>query len=151
MQNRKLTITLPDQIKHPVYLLDFFYYDIWKEEENRFDDPKYQERFTKEQLIEMKTNFYHSLNEHYPKGTKIPVIEYECEENFSLEFYSQLELKEIIKPNYGSCSSMLLMFKPDQKEGEHGLCRKQCALGGVMDTSEIIPVELLTVQVKKEL
>ena len=149
-QNRKITITLPDQSKHLIYLLDFFYYDLWKEEEKRFDDPKYQQRFSAEELNEIKTSFYQSLKEHYPQGTKIPVIEYECEEDLSLEFYSQFELNEIIKPNYGCCSSMLLMFKPEKKEGEHGLCRRQCGLGGVIETPDAMPVELLTVQLKKE-
>lgn len=149
-QNRKLTITLPDQSKHPIYLLDFFYYDLWKEEEKRFDHPKYQQRFSAEELNQMKKNFYQSLNEHYPPGTKIPVIEYECEESLSLEFYSQIELNERIKSNYGSCSSMVLLFKPEKKEGENGLYRRQCALGGMIETPDVLPVELLTVQIKKE-
>nr|WP_295679973.1 hypothetical protein [uncultured Lachnoclostridium sp.] len=149
-QNRKITYKLKDGTIQTAYILDLFFYDIWKEEEKRFEDPKYQKYFTMEQLEEMKSSFYKALEENYPKGTLIPVIEYESLDGVQLDFYSKEELEEIIIPRSGSCSSMMFLFKAEKKEGLHGMNRKQKSLGGIRDIPTIMEVELLEIQCRQE-
>lgn len=42
-----------------------------------------------EELVQMRLDFENKLLEICPKGMYFPVIEYECEEDISLQFYSK--------------------------------------------------------------
>lgn len=135
---------------HLLYVSELSYYDIWEKEEHRFEDPKYVEKFPAEQLEEMKRTFFDSLTESYPRGTRIPIVEYETEGGIQAQFYSKEELDQPEKVHIGSCSSMWFLFRPDEPEGIHGGRRYCCALGGRSDEPEELAVELLFVRIPEK-
>ena len=47
-------------------------------------------------------------------------VYYECESEVSLDFYDQEYLDTVPQPREGSCSSMAIMMRPEQKTGAHG-------------------------------
>ena len=96
-----------------VYLLD-----IWAETMQTFDDPRLIETFTAFELAECKADFEHHLTAICPPGMYIPVIEYECAENLSLEFHSQAWL-ETVGENQNT--GMTFLMKPEGKTGISGL------------------------------
>jgi len=63
--------------------------DMWAEIEKTLNDPRIQEQMTKEQIAQAKLDFEKKFLKICPKGMLLPVIEYECEENIALQFYTK--------------------------------------------------------------
>ena len=95
-------------------------YDMWAEMEKNFDDPRMKEQFTPEELVEHKAEFEEHFSEICPKGKCYVVVEYECEEDISLQFYSKAWL-EAEPVQSGSASSIGFIMSPDEPAGKLGL------------------------------
>jgi hypothetical protein len=76
--------------------------DMWGEMEKTFADPKILNQMTKEQIAEARINVERRFKEVCTKGMCYPIVEYECEECISLQFYTKkyLESKPVNR-NYG--------------------------------------------------
>lgn len=121
-----------------VYLLD-----LWAQQEKTFSDPRLLEQMPVEQLQHLKANMEQQLSSFCPRGLFIPVVEYECEDPISLEFFakSYLEAEPVHRGN--SASAIGLILGADQATGRLG--RKLKA------TTIALPVDSETTSVEVEL
>ncbi|MBP1924287.1 hypothetical protein J2Z76_000140 [Sedimentibacter acidaminivorans] len=67
-----------------VYLMD-----MWVDIEKTFSNPKLLKQMTIEQIATAKKDFEEKFLEICPKGMCYPIVEYECEECISLQFYTK--------------------------------------------------------------
>lgn len=115
--------------------------DPWAEAEQKFQDPRYLEHFSPEQVEALRANFFADLAENCPKGMCYLAVEYECEKDLSLEFYSKAYLKA---PVHHTSSSLFFVARPDKRVGTHGMPLKAYILNEPMVRDvEKIPAELL--------
>ena len=114
-----------------VYLLD-----MWAEMEKTFSNLKIQEKMTSEEFTRAKSDFEKHFLEICPRGMYFPIVEYECEEDISLQFYSKAYLDS--KPLHRG-SSMGFIVAPDQSTGILGLKLKAAVIQEPVspDTSSI--------------
>ena len=117
--------------------------DVWKDTEEQFNNPKYTEKVSKEQLQQAKDQCYRALEQSCPKGMCYIGIEYECSKDISLQFYSKEYLASCPKKQKGSASFLLMRLKPDKETGTHHLPLKGCVIQ--------MPVSPDTVKVPAEL
>jgi len=96
-----------------VYLSDF-----WGEMEKTFTDPKLQAQMTPEEIAQARSDFEKRFMAVCPRGMYLPVIEYECDDNIFLQFYSRsfLDAKPV-----ATGSSMAFMVQPSNPTGILGL------------------------------
>lgn len=92
--------------------------DMWEEIDNSFTNPKVIEQMTPEELNQTRTELEKKFMEICPRGMYYPVIEYECNEDISLQFYSKSYLDA--KPLSRS-SGIGFTVRPDQPTGSLGL------------------------------
>ncbi|MDR3601662.1 MAG: hypothetical protein P4L49_14475 [Desulfosporosinus sp.] len=94
--------------------------DMWAEMSQTFDNIRMKEQFSPEELAQRKSKFEERFSVMCPRGMCYSVIEYECEEDISLQFYSKQWLDaEPIHNN--SVSIMGFFMKPDKPTGKLGL------------------------------
>jgi len=103
-----------------VYLLD-----MWEEMEKTFANPKLQEHMTSEEIKKARLDFEKRFSEICPRGMYFPVIEYECEEDISLQFYSQAYL-DASPVDRGTSIGFILT--PEQPTGVLGLKLKSAVI-----------------------
>jgi len=103
-----------------VYLLD-----MWEEMEKTFTNPKLQEHMTSEEINRARLDFEKKFLEVCPKGMYFPVIEYECGEDISLQFYSKSYLDA---SPVDSGTSIGFMIAPEQPTGIWGLKLKAAVI-----------------------
>ncbi|HOQ37897.1 MAG TPA: hypothetical protein PKW03_09195 [Acetivibrio sp.] len=103
-----------------VYLLD-----MWEQMEKTLNDPKLQEHMTSEEINRARLDFEKRFSQICPRGMYFPVIEYECEEDISLQFYSQayLDASPIERG-----TSIGFILTPDQPTGILGLKLKAAVI-----------------------
>ena len=119
-----------------VYLLD-----MWAEMEKSFSDARLLEHMTKEQIEEAKRNFEKSFVNVCPKGMYYPVIEYESEDDISLEFHTKKFLDS--KPVHHGSGSIGFIISPDKPTGILGKKLKSAIIQEpVTENTEIIEAEL---------
>jgi len=137
---RKLrTVTLPGDEGAEIYISGVTLYDAWEQEKTRFDDPRYKQ-FSEEQLRDMKAMHLKALETTCPKGYVIPLIEYECNKDYQVQFYASDYLR---RKHESSNSSTIMMFSSDKKVGPMGLRNRACALEAVpADYADSLQVEL---------
>lgn len=113
--------------------------DMWKQQEERYQDPLLAEKFTPEQIRQSKKLAEEALEQNCPRGMYYVGIEYECTKDVSLTFYSEQFLKSRIEPSSGNIFLYGISLKPDQETGTHGLPLKGCAIQTPVpeDTSSI--------------
>ncbi len=99
--------------KQFIYIDRLVHYDIWKEAETHFNNPKYKKIATDEQISHMKQQYLESLPSICPKSMDLAVLEYETEKETNLGIYTKEFLNE--KPKSNSGSSMLLLLHSDSK------------------------------------
>ncbi len=92
--------------------------DMWADMQNNFDNPRLREQLSPIELEKLKTDFENRFIEICPKGMCFPVIEYECEDGITLQFYSREWLDAAPVSNR---SSTAFLIKPDEKFGVSGL------------------------------
>lgn len=137
-EKKKLEFTLKNGEKGICYINKVYPIDVWKEQEKQFENPKYLERMTKEELEDMKQKFYCSLEQNCPKGMCFLAIEYECTLEGSLVFHDSafLDAKptEIKITGTGGTSILFMRLKPDNPIGEHGFQNLGCIIQTVVSS-----------------
>lgn len=111
--------------EHWVRINRVYLSDIWEEMNKIFTHPKLKEQLTAEEIARVRSDFENKFREVCPRGMYYPVIEYECEEDISLQFYSRAFL-DAQPLNKGS--SMGFLIRPDQPTGILGLKLKAIAI-----------------------
>lgn len=116
---------------HKVYLMD-----IYETFNDKFNDPRITEQFDAEQIIKMKQETEASFSKICPRGMFLPVIEYECEEAISLQFYHRDDLDQEPVQNSGAVG---FIMGTDKTAGKWGQSVKACVVQSAMpaDTKEI--------------
>jgi len=124
-KTKELEFSLSDGTLAHCYINKVFVFNMWEEQEKKFADSEYRarilQRISEEEFEEMKKNCFETLQEQCPKDLCYVALYYECDRELSLNFYDTEYLNTIPKPKEGSCSSMAVMIRPEQKTGEHGL------------------------------
>lgn len=133
---QEIAFTLQDGREAICYINHIYLSDVWEEEEARFADPAYRERMLQyvsvEQLEQMKEQLFGALADICPQGKCFPVIEYECTQEVSLQFFGKLYLEGAEKPKQGSATSLLMRAKPRTEVGSHGLKMRTCIIQSPM-------------------
>ncbi len=117
--------------------------DVWKDTEEQLKNPRLAEKLTPEQLEQAKKHMADARKQSCPEGMCYVGVEYECEKDLNLKFYSKEFLGSRIQSRGGSSSFLLMRLKPDREKGTHGLPLK----GDVIDT----PFSPDTVKITAEL
>lgn len=111
------------------YIESLFLSDPWEETEKVFRDPRFLERMDAQGMEELKQRYFGMLSGFCPKGMFLPVVEYEAEDEVSLEFYQTEWLNTPHDPSSGEgASGMIFLMKPQHSEGRHGLPLKAAAV-----------------------
>ena len=117
--------------------------DVWRNTEEELNDSKLKERYSSEQLRQVREQIYAALKQCCPKGMCYIAIEYECSKNYDLTFYSKQYLKSRPETHQGSSHFLMMHLKPDQETGTHGLTLKGCMIQTPVPPDTIkIPAEL---------
>jgi hypothetical protein len=104
--------------EHWAHINRVYLMDVWAEMENSFANDELQEQMNQQQLSRIKADFEKRLLKICPRGMCFPVIEYECEQDISLQFFSQAYLDAIpVNRN----SSMGFSVQPNQPTGKLGM------------------------------
>ncbi len=115
--------------------------DIWGDMEKSFSNPKLLENMTKEQIDEAKRNIEKGFIEACPKGMYYPVIEYESEEDISLEFHTKKFLDS--EPVHHGNGSIGFIIRPDKPTGILGTKLKAAIIQEpVLGNTDIVEAEL---------
>lgn len=123
--------------EHWVQINSVYLLDLWEEMDKTFANPKIQEQMTPEEINQARVEFEKDFLKICPMGMYFPVIEYECDEDISLQFYSKSYLNA--KPLQRS-SSMGFIFCPDQPTGILGLKLKAAVI------QEPVPANTSTIE-----
>lgn len=116
---------LTGEAESSVYIHGIRFHDVWKEAETRFEDKRYLEHFSKEQIAQMKQEFMELLPQICPKGCVLPMIEYECDRDYQMQFYTTEYLKRA--PKHHS-SALFFAMRPDTQTGPMGYKNRVCQL-----------------------
>lgn len=129
---QEIFFTLPDGREATCYINHVYLSDVWKEEEARYADPAYRERIlqhvSEEQLEQMKEQLFGALADICPQGKCFPVIEYECTQEVSLQFFEKEYLDGVEKPKGNSATALFMRAKPRTEVGSHGLKMRTCII-----------------------
>lgn len=121
---------------HRVYLMD-----VYETLEKNLNDAK-ASMLTPQQKAQMKSETEKAFEKLCPRGMLLPVIEYECEEDISLQFYHVDYLEA--SPGSGG-SAVGFIGRPDQETGNWGYRLKMCVVQhAVPADTEAIDVELFS-------
>ncbi|MDE7307657.1 MAG: hypothetical protein K2N61_03190 [Lachnospiraceae bacterium] len=142
-EESEIEFVLEDDRKGICYINKVYPMDIWKEQEEQFQNPKYLERMTEKELEEMKQKFYSCLEQSCPKGMCYLGIEYECTLKGNLIFYDSEFLEAGPKTGNGSTTSLMIMLKPDEPIGKHGYENHGC----VIQTPVFSDIEKLSAEI----
>lgn len=127
--------------KHWAQINRVYLADMWVEMAKTFDDPRLHEKVTPEQIAQARSDFEERFIKICPRGMCFPIIEYECEEDISLQFYSRAYLDAT--PVHRS-SAMGFIVSPDQPTGILGLKLKAAVIQEPFPANTIsIEAELL--------
>lgn len=134
---QEIVFTLQDGRKSTCYINHVYLSDVWEEEKARFEDPAYRERMlqcvSEEQLEQMKGQLFGALEDICPQGKCFPVIEYECTEEVSLQFFEKGYLDGLEEPKGNGATALLMRAKPRTEVGSHGLKMRTCIIQSAMD------------------
>lgn len=114
--------------------------DMWAEIDKSFSNPKRLEQMTEEQIAYVRKDFEEKFLESCPKGKCYPIVEYECEECISLEFYTKKFLES--KPVHKN-SGMGFIVGADKPTGVLGMKLRAAIIQE--------PVEVDTTRIEAEL
>lgn len=127
---------------HWVHINRVYLMDIWEEMGKVFNDPSVIEQFSAAELAEHKELFERQLREICPPGMYFPVIEYESEEDLSLQFHTG-EWLDATPECTNSC--MGFSFKGEKKTGVLGLPLKVALIQEPMPQDcQVINAELFS-------
>lgn len=134
---QEIVFTLQDGQKVICYINHVYLSDVWEEEKTRFQDATYRERMLQHvsevQLEQMQKQLFEALADICPQGKCFPVVEYECTQEISLQFFEKLYLEGTEEPKQGSATSLLMRVKPRIEMGKHGLKMHTCIIQSPME------------------
>lgn len=110
------------------YINKVYPMDIWKENEEKFKNPRYLEIMSAEELEKQKESFFRNLEQDCPRGMCYLGIEYECTLEGSLAFYDRAFLESEPRTYQGRSSMMMMLLRPDEPTGRHGLRQRGCII-----------------------
>lgn len=133
---QEITFSLQDGRPVTCYINHVYLSDVWEEEEARFADSAYRERMLQyvsvEQLEQMKEQLFGALADICPRGKCFPVIEFECTQEVSLQFFDKEYLDGVEAPKGNHATSLLMRAKPRTEVGKHGLKMRTCIIQSPM-------------------
>jgi hypothetical protein len=114
--------------------------DIYETFNEKFNDPRITAQFDAEQINQMRRETESSFSKICPRGMFLPVIEYECEDAISLQFYHSDDLDQEPVQN---ASAVGFIMGTDKTAGKWGQRVKASVVQSPVpaDTKEI-PMEL---------
>ncbi|HAS73677.1 MAG TPA: hypothetical protein DCS67_05995, partial [Clostridiales bacterium UBA8960] len=113
--------------------------DIYEELLKAFDEPQAAESISADKIEEMKSELEMRLGEICPRGMFLPVVEYECDEDISLQFFAQSFLDETPR-NSGAIG---FIMGADKETGKLGSKLKSCVIQtAVTGDTRTLEVEL---------
>ncbi len=131
-QEATLSFSLTDGQSAECYINKVYTMDMWAEEEKRFASKEYRERMlahvSEEELELMTHHFFEVLAESCPRGQHYMVVVYECTRDVALRFYDKGYLDTVPQPKAGSASSLMMILKPEEELGSHGLKLQGCVI-----------------------
>lgn len=127
-EETELDFTLEDGRRGVCYINRVYPMDIWKENEEKFKNPRYLEIMSAEELEKHKKDFFENLEQDCPRGMCYLGIEYECTLEGSLAFYDRAFLEAEPRTYQGSSSIMMMLLRPDEPTGKHGLRQRGCVI-----------------------
>jgi len=104
-----------------VYLLD-----IWEETRKSLGEIKKTGQFTDEQLSEHQARMETFNHEICPRGMYFLAIDYECEGDITLNFYSAHWLES--PPHRGNSASVMMFANTDEQKGKLGTTLKTAVI-----------------------
>lgn len=123
---------LADGTQAECYINKICLKDIWADHERRFKDDEYiskvLEHMSWEEFQKMKAQCEKALLADCPRGKCFLLVEYECSRDVALNFYATSYLDSEPQVHSGSATSLLIMHRPDAKEGTHGLGFRGCVI-----------------------
>ena len=123
-----------------VYIHGISFFDAWEDARTRFEDPRYTENFTEEQIAQFRQELMDILPGICPQGYVLPLIEYECDRDYQMQFYSSEYLR--CAPKHESVSAFFMMHA-DKDTGPMGYRARVCQLEAVpAGFAGDLPVEL---------
>lgn len=106
--------------------------DVWADHERRFTDEEYinrvLEHVSMEEFQKMKEQCEEALLANCPRGKCYMLVEYECNADVAVNFYATSYLDSKPQVHSGGATSLLIMHRPDAKEGIHGLKLRGCVI-----------------------
>ncbi|MCM1038301.1 MAG: hypothetical protein NC434_03190 [Ruminococcus sp.] len=102
--------------------------DVWEDTKKQLNEAKLSERFSPEQLQQVREHHLKVLEQSCPQGMCYIGIEYECTKDIQLGFYSKQYLSSQPEVHNGSSMFFLMRLKPEQETGMHGLALKGCVI-----------------------
>lgn len=127
-EEAEITFSLEDGRSGICYVNRVYPIDIWRENEERFRDPRYLEIMTAEELEKHKKEFFEGLEQDCPRGMCYLGIEYECTLDGNLTFYDKAFLDGEPAEHKGSARIMMMLLRPDEPFGKHGLRQHGCVI-----------------------
>ena len=123
--NPVISFRLGDGTPAECYINKICLKDVWADHERRFQDEEYinkvLERVSMEELQKMKEQCEAALLADCPRGKCYLLVEYECSTDVAVSFYATSHLDAKPKIHSGSATSLLIMHRPDEAKGAHGL------------------------------
>jgi len=123
--------------EHWVQINRVYLMNVWEEMDKTFTNPKLLEHMTSEEIIQAKLDFENKFSDVCPKGMYFPVIEYESEEDISVQFHTKafLDAKPV---NRGSIMGFII--RPEQSTGILGFKLKAAVI------QEPVPADINTIE-----
>lgn len=121
---------------YTAYINDVSLFDIRAEILKNFDDPRFKERISPQELEKIKQDSMRSIDAMCPEGMRFISVEYECDD-ISLQFYLKSYLDS--EPDYSGDGPTGIILRSDEKTGSHGMKMKYAVIQSpvVPDTSEV--------------
>lgn len=104
-------------VEHWVHINRVYLMDMWEEAERIFSASELREKMAPDEIDKARQDFEKRLAEICPRGMCFPVVEYECEEEISLQFHTRSYLDA--KPVHRN-SGMAILSRPEQPSGVLG-------------------------------
>ncbi len=137
---RPKVVHLTGEAECTVYIHGISFFDAWEDAQTRFEDPRYRDNFTEEQIAQFKQEWMDMLPGICPQGCVLPLVEYECERDYQMQFYSSEYLRRA--PKHESAASFFMMHS-DKENGPLGYRARVCQLEAVpAGFAGELPVEL---------
>ena len=127
-EEAEIPFSLEDGRSGICYVNRVYPIDVWRENEERFKDPRYLEIVSEEELEKQKKEFFEGLEQDCPRGMCYLGIEYECTLDGNLTFYDKAFLDGEPAEHKGSARIMMMLLRPDEPFGKHGLRQHGCVI-----------------------